>query len=102
MVFVFLKTVIEKKRNCSNSLPFPLQDYLITKQIKWWLRDKIWNCCYYAIKGDEWRETIYDKKSKHIGDIEGMKTSSVRAKDIMNGVCINLSIIINITLQMKI
>ena len=71
---------------------------MITKQIKWWIRDKIWNCCYYAIKDDVWRAAIY-KSCKQICDIEGMKTSASRSKDIMDGACIHLSIIRNITLQ---
>jgi hypothetical protein len=87
-VFLFLKPVLEKKKHHSGSKSFDVADFMITKKIKIWLRDKIWYYCYYVRNGgDEWINSLYSgAKKKQVSDIEGMKASQNRARDIMEGV----------------
>jgi hypothetical protein len=84
-----LKEVIEKKKHYSGSTTFSPSDYIITKNVRIWLRDKIFNYCYFIPRGGQtWIDKQYDE-NPHLksSDIEGMRTASNRAKDISDQVC---------------
>ena len=90
-----MKPVFEKKKNHSGE-QLNLDEFMITKKINVWLRDKIWYYCYYIRKGQKWRDEIHDlykdNTNKPLGDIEGMKTAQLRAKDIKEGVITNIAV----------
>ena len=84
VVFIFLKEVIELKKSSSGAAIFSPSDYIITKKVGIWLRDKIWYHCYVRPNnGQQW----IDDQFKHKPDLQicnlfGMRQSANRAKDI--------------------
>ena len=99
-----MKNVIQTKKIYSGSETFPLKNFLITKKIGVWLRDKIWHYCTYLAKenGKKWLEDTYSETpDKKWCDIEGMRASYIRAKHIKEGVNINISVIYCIIILSK-
>ena len=84
VVFLFLNEVIEKKKSYSGAAIFSPSDFIITKRVGVWLRDKIWYHCYVIPnKGQKWIDDQYNAKPDlQIGNLFGMRQSANRAKDI--------------------